>query len=82
MSTNNVVPPKKGDRTPANVVLTEFLKHKNMEFAFRRQQVRYTDDNAMIIEPPGIIVEYSDVIAQHANAQTKPQISPDLSMKN
>lgn len=73
----NIPMTKNNIRKPANELLADFLKENNMDFAVRRQQVRYTDDNAMIIEPPRVVVEYKDVIDKELDKQKS-----NLTVKN
>ena len=63
MSENNSTP--LSTRKPANQVLMDFLKEQNMAFMVRRQEVRYLEDNGMVIEPPKIMVYYNDELAKN-----------------
>jgi hypothetical protein len=63
MSENTPTPP--ATRKPANQVLMDFLKEKDITFLVRRQEVRFLEDNGMVIEPPKIIVFYQDEIPKN-----------------
>lgn len=54
------------ERTPADKLLQKFLDDNNLVFTIRRQSVRYTDDNAVLIEPPTVVVLYKDQFEQGA----------------
>lgn len=58
----------KKTRKPANQVLLDFLKENKISFYVRRQEVRYLDDNGMMVEPPKLQVYYEDEIPQKGSA--------------
>ena len=51
----------------AGSILIEFLKKNNMSIIVRRQQVRYLEDNGMVIEPPNITIFYNDELENKLN---------------
>jgi len=57
---NSQISPAKPVRPPANQILLNFLKEKGIGFFFRKQKVRYIDDNSIIIEAPQVVVFYQD----------------------
>lgn len=57
------------NRKPAYEVLKTFLDEHNIQFVFRRQPVRYTDDNALLIEPPTVVAFYKDQIPDNGKEQ-------------
>ena len=54
----------KPKRIPAQDLLLDFLKKNKIDFAVRKQSVRYLEDKGILIEPPVIIVYYRDQIDQ------------------
>ncbi|HEC65808.1 MAG TPA: hypothetical protein ENI23_10960 [bacterium] len=70
--------PPKDTRVPAQKVLLDFLKKNNIDFAVRKQQLRYLEDKGTLIEPPVIIVYYRDQVPQ-APVPPKPD-SPKLDL--
>lgn len=50
---------------PAQELLLDFMKKNGLEFYVRKQQVRYLEDNGMVIEPPSIVVFYKDQVKKN-----------------
>lgn len=56
------MPAKKEERPTPNSLLLKFLQENNMAFFIRKQEVRFLEDQAMLIEPPKVIVYYKDQV--------------------
>ena len=47
-------------RKPAHELLFNFLKENKLGFFVRKQQVRYLEDNSLLIETPQVVCYYLD----------------------
>jgi hypothetical protein len=54
------IPTEPSGRVPANVLVQKFIETHGISILLRRQQVRYLEDNGMVIEPPSITILYND----------------------
>ena len=63
----------KSVRPPATQLLLDFLKENNLNFFVRRQTVRFMDDNGMVVEPPQVVISYSDEVKTTENPQAEPE---------
>ena len=52
----------KGARKPAHELLVEVLNQNGLGFFVRKQEVRYMEDNGLVIEPPKVIIYYKDEV--------------------
>ena len=60
-------------RIPANIILNDFCKEKNIVMALSQPQINFIDDGSLIIKAPLIIAKYKDEIVQPRS--DSPQIS-------
>ena len=51
---------KTGEKKPAHELLLQLLKANNLNFYVRKQEVRFLEDNGILIEPPKVIVYYAN----------------------
>jgi hypothetical protein len=51
---------KKGEREPAHKLFIKLLRANNLAFFVRKQEIRYIEDNGILIEPPKVIIYYID----------------------
>ena len=57
----------KATRTPAPDLLIRFLKDNQMEFVVRKQNVRYLEDNGILVDPPKVLVFYKDELPKQVS---------------
>ena len=59
---NTNIPQKPPERKPAYQLVMDFCKFNNISIVIRRPNIRFLEDNGMIIDPPGIIAVYNDEV--------------------
>lgn len=74
-----IKPKNNGPRKPALQLLKEFLKKNNLSFVVRRQEVRFLEDNGILIEPPTVVVMYADEFDRFNKSKNRQQ---SLTIKN
>ena len=56
---------KTGERKPAHEILVDLLNANGLGFFVRKQEVRFIEDNGILIDPPKVIVYYKDEVKKN-----------------
>lgn len=60
-------------RKPAHELLFNFLKENKLGFFVRKQQVRYLEDNSLLIETPQVVCYYLDDVSKLESSSKEEQ---------